>query len=663
MRRVLCVLLVACESPVLPPRPAPTFVIAPNDAGAFHFGAQREVVAAAGPRRLSRGRHGHSIELVATDGVAAVSIDDARFARLWPSLDGRREPWALPLSQPMQVAVESGNGFGVAAIDSAGNLEVLAVDDSGLLTSHVQVESDGFESVVAVDHGFVAIRRDQVIEKIDRSGARRGSLVGHAGERIVRTLRASADRLLLLVNNREGTRGRWLDVGDALVWGSTTPVLAIDPATAFLSPDHVRLVGVRPPHADEDEFEPPKRILVDLRTGRSSKLGSHLIGDFSLPIGFASAGEVVLALPELEASQLEWVDLEGTPSVILGGTKYDLESVAVDRAIVVGNRIVSFSNRDLVTVTREKVTYLGYRQESARLVATPSNVVVGAGGPALLDEALHATRRLPSSSAAIVDTNLALVHYGGVNPDWLDLVKSLDFKPRRDELPRIALYDLARKREVQSVLTSRNADVAYEPTTNIIAIKRGAKLSLSRVEAKRLAAPIKFALPATKVALLDPALANGGVMVTVHGRDVRAWTQHDVDAQTPPAATTVDGTVEAIDRAGRLYIRSGDAITIGEARITERQIRPSPDGKLVAAFTRDRVRLLDDRGAERWVIALPGVTDVQWSPRGELLVVARDLAHLSLTDGSIVVAQCGWVFGRHAEHAVHDNSGSTLCDR
>jgi len=676
MRRVLPVLLVACGSPADAPRREQRFVVTPSDAGLLAFGAKRNPVVASEPSQLANGRHGDLIELLVADGVAVVSVDTARHARLWPTLDGTREPWALPLSQPVQVAVESGGGFGVAAIDSAGTLEVLAVDDDGRLTSRAQIDSEhGFDNVESARGGFLALRRDQVIEWIDRTGTVRASLVGQSGERVVRLLRGTPTRVLALVAGREGMRGRWLEIGDTVAWGATTPVLAVDPTTAFLSPDLRRIVGMRPlPRVvhEEDEFAPRTPVLVDVQTGSAAKFGSHLVDETAEPIGFASPNEVVLALPgvtdlpnaiaaqKFQFSMFTWVDLDGVPAPNIRERTYDVEEVFADHAIVADGRVIAPANRDLAIVTRKTFRYLGYRSDVTRLRATPASVVANG---AVLDDKLHATTRVPASSAMTIDSDLALVRYGGSDPDWLEVIESIGIEPRRDEVPHISIYDLAHRRELQSLRIPRDAHLAYEPTTKLVVIAQGTKLLVTHVDGKKLPAPTAIVVPAvSKIVMLDPARANGNVAITVHGRDVRTWTQQDLATKTVPAPAHVDGVVEAIDRVGHLYVRGADGtVAFGDSHIAD-HVQPSPDGKLVASFAKNTVRLFDEHG-ERWSVAMVGVSDVAWTPGGDLLVVAQDLAQLSLVDGKIVAAQCGWAFGLHAKAMEHDRSSSTLCDR
>src|SRR6185369_6983259 len=114
MRRVYTLFLVACSSPASQPPPAATAqgldvsrVVPPQPSEPLAFGAQTPEPAVfdgtpvkklAEPVALWNARPGVPIAAVfaTEDGTAAVSIDESNHARLWPALDGSREPLVLP---------------------------------------------------------------------------------------------------------------------------------------------------------------------------------------------------------------------------------------------------------------------------------------------------------------------------------------------------------------------------------------------------------------------------------------------------------------------------------------------------------------------------------------------------------------------------------------
>ena len=110
------------------------------------------------PRRLSEGRHGTSIAMVeiAADGAGAISIDFAKHVRLWPALDGSREPVVVPISSPAQIVLHhDADGFSIASIDTAGGVEILAIDNAGMLTRHASLGADPpYARVVTTGTGF-----------------------------------------------------------------------------------------------------------------------------------------------------------------------------------------------------------------------------------------------------------------------------------------------------------------------------------------------------------------------------------------------------------------------------------------------------------------------------------------------------------------------------
>src|SRR5215510_5560964 len=108
---------------------------------------------------------GETISLLAVtdDARAAVTADFGGALRLWPTLDGKREPVVLVGARARELAIaRDGDGDGadlvVADLDAAGHLEILRTDALGAARSRARVPADRpFVSVTAVGDGFVAV--------------------------------------------------------------------------------------------------------------------------------------------------------------------------------------------------------------------------------------------------------------------------------------------------------------------------------------------------------------------------------------------------------------------------------------------------------------------------------------------------------------------------
>src|SRR5450432_317276 len=80
------------------------------------------------PGPLITGIHGESIRALAVtdDGLVAVSADVGGAVRLWPALDGTREPVVVAATPPVALAIEAdGDDVAFAGLDAAGALEIV----------------------------------------------------------------------------------------------------------------------------------------------------------------------------------------------------------------------------------------------------------------------------------------------------------------------------------------------------------------------------------------------------------------------------------------------------------------------------------------------------------------------------------------------------------
>jgi hypothetical protein len=708
MRRVFALfILVACSSPGDKPPPAATAhgldvsrVVPEKPTEPLAFGAAvpepavfdgTPVDKLAEPVALWNARPGVPIAAVfaAEDGTAAVSIDESNHARLWPVLDGSREPLVLPTGMPVQVALaHDGDGFAIAARDESFGLEVLTVSASGALTSHVKFPPEpGVESVIAVGDAFLAVRRDQTIDVLDHRGTRTGTLAPEAGDHIAKVL-TRRGAVLALVRTKDELHGRWIELGAKGVpaWSGVTPKLSISLKRVFLSPDRKRLATLRESTGET--------MLVDLETGKTKAfaIDPALNPPMGAPLGFTPDGRVVIGFNDFELSTFQWWTLKGNETAVLGGNNYVLEFVEIDNARLTDTNIITFSGHELAIATPNdannpsEVKFLGYRNGRAKaLRASAIGVVATIGGVAnVLDDHVRVDRRLVRDDAVPVAKDLAIMKVAPRDPADRDAISAL-LEPEWFEVkltkhggvkPHLALYDTAAKRELQQWPPARN--VAFEPASKLLAIDRGATVDFATFDSTtRTFGPAKtIAGPVSRVALLDPALAGGNValLVRLHAGTIEVRTLAKLDGE-PSAPRTLTGKLEAIDRAGRIYLREdADTVVIDRAgqdplRVTGMQgwsLRPGPNGSQLAAFARNRLSLLDASGATVWTVGFPGISDVAWTPDGGLVALAGDLARIDVATGHVIAAQCGWAFalrGEHPEIEDFPSTSETLCDR
>ncbi|HEY5928611.1 MAG TPA: hypothetical protein VIV11_43295 [Kofleriaceae bacterium] len=664
----------------------------------LQFGAPPAVVAKpATPVRLWNARPGVPLARVfaTEDGSAAVSIDESNHARLWPSLDGKREPYVLPLTTPVEAVINrDGDGYSIAALDESGGFEVIVVSADGVMTSHVRREPEpGVEIAVSRGDGFLVLHRDQTLEHLDKRGARIGSLLPQPGSHVVKLLHRNG-RTLALVRKRDGLRGQWIAT-DTLAWGDESPKLRVDLSKVFLSPDHKRLATLETlPDALLDRSG-AQVLLVDLDTGAAKPLLNKLSmnGPMGVPIGFAADQRVIIAFSDFELSTVEWWKPSGHSNAVIGGMNYHLEFVAVDQAVVTDTNVIAFAEHDLAVMRPNTATapselrYLGYRITRTRgIKPTPAGVVATIGGSAyLLDDNARVAKRVPTLETIPFGKDLALIKFTArdwgepvigvsnfIDPEWIEGSKIK--RKSQDSTPRIALFDLATKKELQRWPTARR--IYFEPTSQLMAIDRGTKAFFARFDAttRKFGDEHTIASGGSEIVLLDPALAGGNVAMLVRqrGKTIEVRTLRDLAAE-PPAPTTLTGTLEATDRAGRLYVRDDtDTVVVYGGKepvrltgLTKWRVRPHPNGTQVAAFARSRLMLLGERGDDKWAVGFPGISDVAWSPDGALVALSGDLAKLDAATGRVVAAQCGWSFGLRIsarEPSDFPSTNETLCD-
>ncbi|NVB79626.1 MAG: hypothetical protein HOV81_14615 [Kofleriaceae bacterium] len=654
--------------------------------------AKPKVDDVAKPRRLSSGRHGTSIASVeiSADGAGVVSLDAEAHARLWPALDGSREPLALPLTSPSKLVVHhDANGFAIASLDTGGGIEILDIDDADMLVKKTTLAAEPpYAYVVATGGGFLAMREDHQVEWIDRAGVRGASLTPPHGERLA-GLFGMADRVLALVETRDGIHGQWIETTNGkLAWGPATPKLDLDPERTFMSPDGTHLIAMRAKRNEPAVFElatgatkslkqrdPTAPPVFELEVPQRS-MNRFGIDPPGTLLGFASNDRVVFSDVNVNGGPFAWYDLRGKTMAQMSPELSFM--FATDFTAFGGGKAVSFMDRELVVVKPTKLDYIGYRTRTARgLHATSAGMVATVGGARLLDDRLRAGKRVESERLGVAE-NLELVSIGPpqrAKDQWLEKLED-DVLERRKIATRVALYDVAAKKVLQSWrIANRSKRVRYEPATKRMVIDHGKQLEVATFDpATRTFGPsTKIAVPPmTDVVLLDPAIASGDVAITVHGKELRRWRAEDLDAATAPAPIVLAATPEAIDRAGHVYIRekpdtvviSGPGRDIRVAELDGWKLRPNTDGTRIAAFRPSGIMLLDGDGRALWTIGMPGVANLAWTADGKLIAQARDLVELSTADGSIVYAQCGWTFARRSK-PIEDfiPTDQTYCDR
>ncbi|MDQ3337772.1 MAG: hypothetical protein M4D80_21640 [Myxococcota bacterium] len=626
------------------------------------------------PTALPPATHGRAIISVAVsdDGNAALTIDAGNSVRLWPALDGTREPVAVPLVAPQEmVLARSGDEFRIAALDTAGGLSLLRVDANGQLVGKTSMPFDQpYALVVANGDGYLALRADQTIERLDAKGTQLGALSPETGQRIA-TIVARRGRAMAFMTSVDGVVGRWLDTTKDLAWGAATPVMAIDPVSVVLSPDHTRIAAL--------QKKTRRAVIAELATGTVTPLKRNRTD--LVPLNWIAEDRVAFAHDEFELSRVEWFDATG--KLISGiGDDFELEFVSVLTMEAADNRVVSFMGHQLVLVEPRKLRYLGYQTHAAsRLRATPAGMVASMGGSSeILDDSLQIERRAPAKNArdlVPIDETFALAITGvPTKPGVFD--DTLVSPQKKSSGVEVVLFEGQTRQQVLKMKVSEMR-LRYEPATRLLAMNGGSSITFARFDqtTKRFGEPIVLPVKSKirDIFLLDPAVAGGAVALVAHGGKgdivMRAIHEDELTGALPREAVALPGELEAVDRAGHIFIRhDADTVAIQSGMIEvgrltglkDMKVRPAPDGKRVALFGRGRVIVANLDGSQRWSIGFPGIKDLQWTG-DELVALANGLAKLDADTGATVGARCGWKFGLRTTASFMDLAGSTICDR
>ncbi len=628
--RAWLVLLAACSGSTPEPRPTPRLP-APRPAAAV-----RAVAVVAPPLPAPRLRspqiaaHGHSIQLLAVsdDGTAAVTADFNRMIRVWPALDGTREPVVVTGPVPTALAIaHDGDGFAIAIEDAGGTLHVERITRDGAQRPEVAIESPlPYEQLEATRTGFVALRADDTVDMIAPDGTHHA--IAPPPARIARLV-VRGDGVLALGQGH----GRLLVDGR---WGDETPPLVFDIAHAVLAPDQRHVAGV----AARGGI-----VEIDLASGRASPVGDAT----ETPLGYVDAATLVTTL----AGSVVWHGPVQRRSADLSSTVAFTEQTT---AVGDGRVVVALGVQLALPVpSPEKTQFLGYDLvDPTPFHATSLGLVVRSDLPALVDEQLVARPLLEKRH----DT------------DWMDftllddrvgvaLVRdfSEDMEKRWCEV-----IDLATGKRIQKLAADARLDtLVWEPSTKLFATLSLLGGELFRYEHGKLVGAGSLPGSPDRVFLLDPALAGGDIAVLVESGQLTRLDGSLKAHDTRP----VHGALIAIDRGGRLITRRGSDLAIGETVVHDLGrfgIRVSPDLKRIVAFDAKRISLIDRDGSVRWSVVAWGTRDIGWTADNELIASSGGLVRLDLATGQTIARRCGWTFSLATAVHMGAPTGTSACE-
>ena len=648
------VLVVACSSPARPPDPARPHAGTPAEAPAAT--ADPAPIPTLHPRReVAEAPHGGSIVTLALspDGHTALSADELGGIRLWPAIDGTREPVIVEMPVPKQLAVgKRADGYLAASLDEVGGLYIARLDAAGRQLSHTVAGVDpAFTGMAMTGTGLLlAWRADQTLLLLDVDGATRHRLTTEPRQRIVSIAVRGNRALAVLAREGDKRQARWLELAPRLAWGAW-----------------IELEGELPGAVDAALSPSGKRMAVLIRnervvsahvfdlTGKRKVIASGTFSGTNADVGFIDDDHVALGGFE----GISWIDLTvAKPTVTpLAPLARGVRTQAV--LATADGHAVSAANGELTISTPLLTYYLGYDTVSPRIaeVAPDGQLLIGVGeNMVLLDRELRAT---PTAFAKTSPVVTELRWLGG--EDWL-----VQSTTPGDSTMQIAVMNATGSHVVRKGF--RDAQILqYEPTTQLATMSFGATSEVARFDRKgrsleRLASVAK-ASPYDQVLLVPvaPSLARGTqvVQVTMREKSVVKWIRDPRALDRPSATVTVDGPFAGADSAGNVYMwrnTPGGALelviyTDGKPVRTLPStgpvaVWPEPSGKRYVEVAQSTVTLYDATGTQLWVQQLATSQEALWLTDGSIAITsAGGIARLDPATGAVAAARCGWRFG------------------
>jgi hypothetical protein len=321
--------------------------------------------------------HGAAISLIALDplGRAALTRDLAGGVRLWPALDGSREPLVVPVRDPraMSLASDDAGGWTLALLDAAGGARLVGVDAAGKmkpLASLPPTESLADVLVLPGGRRILAVGNDHVVRLFDQQGKELSQLdqpgLRPASLRVAAAAEGGPRVVAVTAGEFDSKEGRFavellpleLD-GDRLALGKQRQTIHLD----------------APPTTDNPSLAPDGRAVVYIQRKRLGSTwlmvatqledGKQVSVDTQAPIGvqprfgLLPKGRVLLddasglgRIVDLQSRKIELTSLRSTPTI-------DHPS----QAFTAGMRVAAASNWLAVhDIARDDLAYLGYDQ-------------------------------------------------------------------------------------------------------------------------------------------------------------------------------------------------------------------------------------------------------------------------------------------------------------
>lgn len=638
--------------------------------------------------------HTSNIDMVvlSAEGTAALTRDQIGGTRLWPTLDGKREPIVVPVQGPQQMSVQrrKGGSFTVAAVDSAGGAQIYGIGDGKVVELGSLPPFQPLFGIYVLPGGerLLALFRDHSIRLLDRSGEELHKLeesrfrptslrLGADGKTFVAVITSVGGGNKVEVQRLEVAGEKIRRVGTVHRIESAN---ALSETTAVMSPDAERFAVIDKPEGNSWALSIVDLTKDDAVPSRASvPMPAHLIPN----IGFVSSRELLASAND---GSLSWlVDLKDDSQHPRTSAPQDFVNQGRAQALAGGIQAVGHGTWLFVHDVEERShRYLGYRSFQTQSVAiSPSGEWVAwayMAGPVFVetlggDEGERV--RLPS------EPNIGTIKVRFFDEDHLITI---------DGAGGVHLYRWRDARLVdQAGIHGAIRAMHFEPERGLMLVERhNNDARLFEVGPEGFDGPYIVADQSFRAGLLasgTPEQRDAVMWTLDSGNKLRHYTLDELRADLGQEKVMAKGKAIApgkvaplaIDRHGRHYgVRwNGAAMEVFvdfgrhvESKVTAAgdisMIVPSPSGAdFVAIHQRGQNVSLSVHDSktleERWSYST-GVfnNEVVWSPDGRFVAVAANTGAIVLDaeTGEPVQRRCGIEFD--AIGAVPTNAFNSL---
>jgi hypothetical protein len=630
---------------------------------------------------------------ISADGKAAVSRDVIGEWRIWPALDGSIPTQRLPLDNAIGAEVSTtATGFLVGAVDAADSLDLIQVAADGTVGKRSKIAPDpGIEHLALVGDRAIASRADQAVVAFDAAGKPLARLPLR-GARVESLLTAAKDRVLVLLRKAGADptfEARWLEVGAKIAWGDAIALpapfaantdFALSPDARLLAYATTPLPKKKPPATGSgaagevaqdvavtfvDPAAATARIeIFDLQKQKSLIVGDSTTFTTASAIGFMGARDLMV-VDMAQGSRIA-VDVDAATTATFGD---GLPVRTGPTAFAPGVAIAGQMSNLVVAGGDGTVRYLGHKDSAPTTGAlSPSGRTAAwlSTGGALIVERLDEE----SEHVILPDSHTAFSLVELIDDATVVVLSNMSV---------LQMYDIDSGKQLGDTPVTSAAAMQYSAKTKLLLVPSGNTVWLYELD-RAAATPFgkRMVVPETTAFLLDPALADGGVLLGSDGGSIRKYKLEEIKAGVSRAMArdgrvTLPTPLYTFDRAGRPY----NIAWRSEANLNGRYLEtwpangktdpwspkgtiiaklpneiaaviPSPTGDRYLAYdNRGTLMMFDPKGAVTWSAAMPLIASrVVWSDDGARVMV------VSMAGGEIFAAAtgasleraCGWRF-------------------